>query len=106
MTCRERVQQSTVPESSKADERRASLRVIEGSKGNGAPAMWQRLYDLHAKEEVRTITEAERQEMQMRSHGLLKRKGDLIVLAFAIEGPVLRQVILFHQIREQRGIGP
>jgi len=32
------------------------LPVIEGGKGNGAPAMWQPLYELHAKEEARTIT--------------------------------------------------
>lgn len=40
------------------------LRVIEGGRGNGAPEMWHRLYELHAKEEARTITEAEWQEMR------------------------------------------
>src|SRR5262249_29494432 len=41
-----------------------TLRVVEGGRGGGAPAMWHRLHELHVREEAGTITSAEAQELR------------------------------------------
>jgi hypothetical protein len=42
---------------------RPTLRVVEGGRGGGAPAMWDRLHELHAGEEAGTLSETEHREM-------------------------------------------
>jgi len=49
---------------------RSALRVIEGGKGRGAPAMWERLHELHAREEAGTLTEIECQEILGIEHSM------------------------------------
>jgi hypothetical protein len=46
------------------DKRGPILRVIDGGRGGDAAVMRQRLYELHAKQSARTITEVEWQQMR------------------------------------------
>jgi len=55
---------------------RSALRVIEGGKGRGAPAMCKRLYELRVREEAGSITPAEVQEMQSIELHIGRRPGE------------------------------